>query len=162
MNNCLTCKYWEFDVLGHECRPCKYTNDGMTGWVAADKDKEEKTVKEQEKTLSEYSIEELKTEIEKRERDAEKKKEEEAKNWLDTFIIGDYYKITLKDSPKRFIIVRAEKVVTNDRDIKFLSCVNVYDHGMGWIRIPAISPHFKTTTRYIVEHIIEGTGHIKM
>lgn len=150
IKNCATCEYRANNAFSPECRPCKYRDDGsMTGWVSPKK-----------KTLDEYSIEDLKAEIEKREREEEKR--EEAKNWLDTFIIGDYYKVTLKASPKRFVILRAEKVVTIDSDEKYLSCVNIYDHGMGWIRQPSICPHFKTATRYIVEHIIEGCGLVTM
>ena len=153
IKNCTTCEYRTNSAFGPECGPCKYRDNGtMTGWVPA----------KEKKTLDEYSIEDLKAEIEKREREEEKKKEEAANKWLETFVIGDYYKITLKDSPKRFVIVRAEHLVKLAADEQYLSCSNVYDHGMGWIRLPSISPHFKTTTRYIVEHIIEGTGLVTM
>lgn len=143
--NCLTCKYWEYDACGPECLPCRFTTNGMTGWTPVEK--EEKTVKEHEKTLSEYSIEDLKAEIEKRESDEEKKK------WIDGFVMGDYYKVTLGGAPDRFAIIRADKVTILFGEEYCILCTNVYDHGMGWINTPFIRSDFKTTTKYIVEHL---------
>lgn len=161
---CGTCKYKNCDVFGPECKPCKYVDGHMTNWTPVDNKKEEK----KDKPLSEYTVEELEVELRKRREEqieeARKKAADEARKWLESFIIGDYYKISLKDSKSdRFVIVRAEKLVKLDHeDIGHLSCVNVYDHGMGWIRQPAIGSFFKTGTKYVVEHIVEGMGRVAM
>lgn len=164
VHNCTTCKYKHDDVFGPVCKPCKSVNGQMTNWAPADDKEEEKT----DKALSEYTMAELEIELSKRklEAAAEEKRlmEEEAKKWLESFVIGDYYKISLKDTKDtRFVIVRVEKLVKLDHeDIGHLSCVNVYDHGMGWIRQPAIRTFFKTGRRYVVEHVIEGMGRVEM
>lgn len=163
---CDSCKYKDYDVFSPECKACKRTPDNhMSNWTPADDKKEEE---KKDKPISEYTIAELEIELSKRKleaAEAEKKKvADEAKKWLESFIIGDYYKISLKDSKDdRFVIIRAEKLVKLDHeDIGHLSCVNVYDHGMGWIRQPAIGTFFKTGKRYIVEHIVEGMGRVLM
>lgn len=163
VHNCTTCKYQHDDVFGPVCKPCKCVDGQMTNWTPVDEKTEEKT----DKPLSEYTVEELKAELDRRREEqieeARKKAFEEKKAWIESFVMGDYYKVSLKNDNETFVIVRAERHLKyGDNEIGHISCVNVYDHGMGWIRQPAIGSFVKTGTKYVVEHIVEGIGRVAM
>lgn len=155
MKNCLTCEYWECSAFGPECTPCKYTDDGMTGWKPANKEKEKEVKKEVKKALSEYTVEEIEAELKRR----QEQMSEDIKRiaWIDHFVVGDYYKISIAAAPDKFVIIRADKkVLPAHSDDPYVECTNVYDNHMCWISKPFIHAKTFMTSKYTVEHLVTG------
>lgn len=152
--NCITCKYWECSAFGPECTPCTYTETGMTGWKPRGKEEKKEEVK---KALSDYTVEEIEAELKRRQEEMSDSFKMIA--WIDSFVVGDYYKITLTASPNAFVIVRADKkVFPSETDRPYVECTNVYDHHMCWISKPFIDAgwYIESKRNYTVEHLITG------
>lgn len=152
IKNCLTCKYWECSVFGPECTPCTYTETGMTGWKPRGKEEKKEEVK---KALSDYTVEEIEAELKRRQEQMSEGIKRIA--WIDKFVIGDYYKISIAANPNTFVIVRADKkVLPAHDDDPYVECTNVYDNHMCWISIPFIHANAFMDTKYTVEHLVTG------
>lgn len=148
-HNCSTCVYKERSVFDDKCFNCRWLDNGdMSGYVPAG---EEKVSADETKPLSEYTDSELETELERR------KTEKERDEWFDSFVLGDFYKITSVRTPSMFVIVRAdEKLTTAYFDTPYISCTNVYDNNMGWISKPHINKIIFDKSKYVIEHLVNG------
>lgn len=112
---------------------------------------------EDKNALANYSVTELEAEIAKRKAEAEKENAD-VYRWINSFGIGEFYKISYKNNPNRFIIIIVDQYVVEDGEDEscHMICRNVYDHDMGWIRKPHIGAHFMNSPFYKIEHLVDG------
>lgn len=165
--SCLYCAYMHTGILDDPCYSCLNKNE----WLPKSESKHKMVeVKENENMAEEvknglenYSVTELEAEIEKRKKEAEKEVAD-VYRWINSFKIGEFYKISYKNNPNRFVIVIIDQYCAEDGEDEscHMICRNVYDCDMGWIRKPHIGASFMNSPFYIIEHLVDGWCREKM
>lgn len=159
--SCLCCAYIHTGILEEPCYKCLSKNEWLPKSESKHKIvevKENKNMAEEVKSgLENYSVTELEAEIEKRKKEAEKEAAD-IYRWINSFKIGEFYKISYKNNPNRFVIIIVDQYCAEDGEDEscHMICRNVYDHDMGWIRKPHIGAHFMKSPFYTIEHLVDG------